>query len=89
MSSTGNSSVDALVRVILMATPDCDEPHPFSCRIWFREAIRVLIAHSMITGRSVNALEKELVGLADDIGNAVALQGRPWKLFDDLDSVIL
>ncbi|RPD61105.1 hypothetical protein L226DRAFT_534753 [Lentinus tigrinus ALCF2SS1-7] len=86
VASEGTSSVDDILRMIPMATPACDSPHPFTCRIWFREAVRVLIAQGMVTCRSVDALEKELTLLADDNGNSVAL-GRPWKLHSDVDSV--
>ncbi|KAI0370005.1 hypothetical protein BV20DRAFT_966989 [Pilatotrama ljubarskyi] len=84
----GSSKVDELLRTIPLETPECDAPHPFTCRIWFREAIRVLSTHGMVSCRSVDVLERELVDLADDTGNAVAL-GRPWKLYSDLDSVKL
>ncbi|KAI0354728.1 hypothetical protein OH77DRAFT_487112 [Trametes cingulata] len=87
-ASGSSSKIDDLLRTIPLTTPDCDAPHPFTCRIWFREAIRVLGKHSMVFCRSVDALERELVDLADDNGNAVAL-GRPWKLYGDLDSVQL
>ena len=91
MIPAGTSSVDVdnLLRTIPMTTPACDAPHPFTCRIWFREAVRVLDHQHMVKCRStVDTLEKELTMLADENGNSVAL-GRPWKLHDDVDSVLL
>ena len=80
--------MDGLLRAIPLVTPECDAPHPFTCRIWFREAVRVLGKHGMVNYRSIDALERELTSLADENGNAVAL-GRCWKLHDDLSSVQL
>ena len=82
------SDIDKLLRAIPMATPECDAPHPFTCRVWFREAVRLLCEEGVVVCPSVDVLEKELTGLADDHGNAVAL-GRPWKLHNDLGSVRL
>ncbi|RDX43042.1 hypothetical protein OH76DRAFT_1390924 [Lentinus brumalis] len=84
----GTSCVDCLLCTIPMATPVCDSPHPFTCRIWFREAVRVLNGQGMVTCRAINALEKELTMLGDENGNSVAL-GRPWKLHTDVESVVL
>ena len=80
--------MDGLLRAIPLVTPECDAPHPFTCRIWFREAVRVLGKHSMGDCRPIDTLERELISLADGNGYAVAL-GRPWKLHDDLSSVQL
>ena len=85
-SSSGSASIDSLLSDIPLATPECDAPHPFTCRIWFREAVRVLTVHGAGVCPSVDALEKELTGLADANGDSVAF-GKPWTLHDDLHSV--
>ena len=88
-AGTSPVEIDNLLRTIPLMTPACDAPHPFTCRIWFREAVRVLDGQRMVKCRPrVDALEKELTMLADENGNSVAL-GRPWKLHDDVDSVLL
>ena len=88
-AGTLSIDVDNRLRTIPLTTPPCDAPHPFTCRIWLREVVRVLDGQHMVKCRStVDALEKELTMLADENGNSVAL-GRPWKLHDDVDSVLL
>ena len=85
----GSASIDCLLRDVPLATPQCDEPHGFTCRIWFREAVRMLIAQGMVTvWHSVDALEKELAGVADGDEDNVVVGGQ-WRVYDDLDSVRL
>ncbi|KAL6303519.1 hypothetical protein BKA93DRAFT_750458 [Sparassis latifolia] len=88
-TTISRDALDGLLRTIIMETPQCDSPHPFTCRIWFREAIRLLAMNDGHEGvvhcRSVNALEKELTELADEHATLVAL-GRPWKLYENVES---
>ncbi|THH13800.1 hypothetical protein EW146_g6469 [Bondarzewia mesenterica] len=67
---------------IPMQTPECDQPHPFTCRIWFRAAVKALEG-VVPCANFVDALERELVSLADDHATLVGL-GRPWKLYAEV-----
>ncbi|KAH9830496.1 uncharacterized protein C8Q71DRAFT_786059 [Rhodofomes roseus] len=81
------AEAESILGEIPMETPQPDSPHPFTCRIWFREGIRRLSAAGLMQCVSVNALEYELVDIADDHSNLVALGLRPWKLHEEIRSV--
>ncbi|OBZ73059.1 hypothetical protein A0H81_06596 [Grifola frondosa] len=83
--NVSTSDLDRLFRSIPLQTPESDAPHPFTCRIWFRTAMRALNDHNILSCVSVSALEWELVDLANDNATAVGL-GRPWKLYVELRS---
>ncbi|KAM5541505.1 hypothetical protein V8D89_004695 [Ganoderma adspersum] len=87
-SGEGSASIASLLRHVPLVTPEYDEPHPFSCRIWFREAVRVLIAQGAVACQSVDAMEKELTELADADGDSIVVGGQ-WKVYDNLASVRL
>ncbi|KAH6894972.1 hypothetical protein BKA70DRAFT_791071 [Coprinopsis sp. MPI-PUGE-AT-0042] len=70
LKSTDQSDFDAVVdllRQIPMETPEIDqgvEPK-FTCRVWLREAVRVLHRNGYIECPDVNALEKECEEVAE------------------------
>ncbi|KAF4610720.1 hypothetical protein D9613_007125 [Agrocybe pediades] len=83
IGSLGKYSVDDVVPIlekIPMESPagSEDENIKFSCRIWIREAARVLNKAGIITCSDVNALEKECEGYADANREATELgKGKP------------
>ena len=85
---SGSAGIDSLLRDVPLVTPECDAPHPFTCRIWFREAVRALITQGMVVCQSVDALEKELTDLSNADGDSIVMGGQ-WKVYDGLSSVRL
>lgn len=73
-----------VVRDIPLTTPKQDQPHPFTCRIWFREALRTLHRANVLgtNGRefSVDDYETYLISLANKDNVSVGL-GAPWKAY--------
>ncbi|OCH95366.1 hypothetical protein OBBRIDRAFT_883924 [Obba rivulosa] len=64
-----------------MCTPAADGAQQFTCRIWFRAAVRVLHAQGAVECPDVDALEKELRTLAE--GRRLAIeQGAPYVICD-------
>ncbi|KZT53151.1 hypothetical protein CALCODRAFT_486591 [Calocera cornea HHB12733] len=53
------ATLDALLSPIPMQTHEADLPAQFTCRLWFRYAIRVLMAAGHINCLDINALEAE------------------------------
>ncbi|EED85329.1 predicted protein [Postia placenta Mad-698-R] len=60
------AEVRDLLQEIPMATPvfELSSVQRFTCRVWFRQAIRVLIEKSMVYCPRIKDLEDELLGLA-------------------------
>lgn len=59
--------LDGLLRTIPMAVPPSESAGTqFTCRIWFREAVRVLHREGIVNVPDVDELEAELKGLAAD-----------------------
>jgi hypothetical protein len=60
--------ISELLESIPMSTPaiDAEIEARFTCRVWFKEAIRVLHAKGVICCPDVYALEKELMSFAKD-----------------------
>jgi len=69
----------AYLAPIPMSTPDADKPQQFSCRIWFKEAVRVLHERGVIRCPDVDRLETELRLLAEERWLLVE-QGVPYKV---------
>ncbi|EMD34050.1 hypothetical protein CERSUDRAFT_97974 [Gelatoporia subvermispora B] len=70
-------ALQACLEALPMATPAADAPHPFTCRIWFRAAVRTLHARGVLHCADVDALEAELRALAEAHWLAIE-QGTPY-----------
>lgn len=74
------SVINDLLKNIPLEVPLSDrliEP-VFTCRVWFKEAIRVLNANRVISCSDANQLEKQLVDCGEEAWERVALgTGKP------------
>ncbi|KAG7091275.1 hypothetical protein E1B28_010324 [Marasmius oreades] len=59
-------TLTALLKAIPMASPDEDRGAVFNCRIWVREAVRVLERNGVLKCDSVDALQAELLQYAQE-----------------------
>ncbi|KAI0784703.1 hypothetical protein C8Q75DRAFT_723927 [Abortiporus biennis] len=73
--------IDEFLKQIPMKAPPDDLPQRFTCRIWFKEAIRVLNKRGVIRCTSVNSLETELRMYGEEHWRLTEL-GSPPKLYD-------
>ncbi|GBE80526.1 hypothetical protein SCP_0302410 [Sparassis crispa] len=72
--------IHTLLKDIPMQTPVADLPQSFSCRIWFKEAVRVLSNNGIIRCPAVSRLEAELKGIAREQEVLIGL-GYDYKIF--------
>lgn len=54
--------------------------HIFTCRVWLREALRVLQDHGVIGIVDIDRLEEDFVSLGEENDSNV-IKGGPYKLY--------
>lgn len=52
----------------------------FNCRVWVREALRVLQDHGVVNITDVSDLEDEFIALGEENDGSV-VQGGPYKVY--------
>jgi len=52
----------------------------FNCRVWVREALRVLEDHGVIDIGDINKLEEEFISLGEENDSSIVM-GGPYKVY--------
>ena len=74
-------AIARLVGAIPLAFPEREtKESAFNCRVWVREAIRVLHDHGVVDIVDVYKLEEEFVALGEE-NDASVVQGGPYKVY--------
>lgn len=74
-------AVARLVRAIPLVLPAREvREGEFNCRVWVREALRVLQDHGAVDVVDVDKLEDEFIALGEENDGSV-VQGGPYKVY--------
>ena len=73
--------IDALFKAIPLTIPPSDvgRESTFTCRVWVKLAVRVLVENDIVKCLDVDALEREIIEIGNE-NEPNILKGLPYKL---------